>query len=149
MYNLIYLFTSWVAHVHYTILSWNDNQEIPLTDKQLHFIVIGIVGMLMLFVVHPLFTWLAKKHHVLIISWIYVFTCILVLTFAIEIGQGYTGTGVMDASDMMSGILGFLLMFAVFAAVRGVILFIIKAIKKRKKRLAAAARRTLIYPKDY
>jgi len=33
--------------------------------------------------VYPVFKWLAKRNHVMVIAWIYVFTLIIVITFAI------------------------------------------------------------------
>ena len=54
---------------------------------------------------------------------------IIVLTFAIEIGQKVSHTGAMDFADIVFGVMGFVLMFAVFAAIRGIILGIIKLIR--------------------
>ena len=51
--------------------------------------------MSLLFVIYPLFALLAKNH-ILVVAWLYVFTLMVVMAFAIEIGQGYTGTGVME-----------------------------------------------------
>ena len=76
--------------------------------------------MAMIFVIYPLFKWLARKNHVMVISWIYVFTLIIVITFAIEIGQRVTNTGVMEFADIMFGVLGFICMFFVFAFIRGI-----------------------------
>ena len=111
------------------ILSQNDAYEANLTDKQLHFIVIGIIGMAMIFIIHPLFTLLAKTNHVLVISWIYVFTLIVLLTFAIEIGQKISHSGVMDFQDIVFGVWGFMLMFLIFALLRGIIIGIIHLIR--------------------
>jgi len=83
----------------------------------------------MIFVVQPIFTLLAKTGHVLAISWIYVFTLILLLTFAIEIEQKITGSGVMDFDDMLFGVWGFMLMFLVYAVIRGIIIGIYHLIK--------------------
>lgn len=124
MKEFLYAIVELIAQIHNKILSLNDKYEYLLDDKQLHFLVIGIAGMIMLFVVYPLFKWLSKKH-VLVIAWIYVFTVIIVLTFAIEIGQKVTGTGNMEFADIASGILGFMVMFILFAIIRWIILMII------------------------
>ena len=55
----------------------------------------------------------------MVITWLYVFTVVIVLAFAIEIGQWYTGTGSMDSEDIAYGIMGFLVMFFIFAVLRG------------------------------
>ena len=65
-----------------------------------------------------------SRRHVLVIAWIYVITVLVVFSFAIEIGQGFTGTGNMDLEDVISGLAGFMLLFLLFAAVRGLILFL-------------------------
>lgn len=61
-----------------------------------------------------------KHNHVMVISWLYVFTVILVITFAIEIGQKVTGTGAMEFADIVFGVVGFLAMFLIFALIRGI-----------------------------
>lgn len=109
-----------IAKIHNYILHLNDKFEYNFSDKDLHFLVIGLLGMAMIFVVYPVFKWLASKKHIMVIAWIYVFTLILVITFAIEIGQKISNTGSMELADIILGVMGFIVMFAVFAAVRGI-----------------------------
>ena len=130
MYEIIYKFTTIVARIHDRILSINDSGGYYFDDKQLHFITMGLFGMLLIFVIYPIFKLLARTGHTMIITWIYVFTLILVLAFAIEIGQWYTGTGVMDSKDLAYGITGFLVMFLIFAIVRGTYLGIKQLVRK-------------------
>jgi hypothetical protein len=59
-----------------------------------------------------------------------VFTLMVVITFAIEIGQKITNTGTMEFADIVFGLGGFLAMFAVFEAVRLLIHLICYLIKK-------------------
>ena len=119
MWEIIYTFTTWVARVHESVLRINDAGGWYFDDKQLHFIVFGIFGMMLIFVLYPLFKLLARYDHTMVITWLYVFTVILVLAFAIEVGQWYTGTGVMESQDIAYGITGFLVMFFIFAVLRG------------------------------
>ncbi len=70
---------------------------------------------------YPLFKALVRHEKALTITWIYVFTVLIVITFAIEIGQGFTHTGTMDFDDIVSGIFGFVIFFAIFALIRGII----------------------------
>ena len=128
--TILYYVVRILAKAHTEILRLNDRFELALSDKMLHFLVIGVLGMLIVFVIHPLFTQLAKHDHVLVITWVYVFTLILVLTFAIEIGQGYTGQGTMDFEDIVFGIGGFILLFLVFAVIRGFVRFMGRVIRK-------------------
>lgn len=134
MRELIYRAIYWVADIHQDIINMNNQNGYYFNDKQLHFIVIGIVGMIGIFVCYPLFKLLAKYNHEMVIAFMYVFTLVLVITFAIEIGQWYSGTGRMESEDMVYGISGFLVMFVIFAVLRGLFLAIRKLVGKDEER---------------
>lgn len=131
MGRILYWLVEQVARVHSYLLRMNDAYEYDFSDKQLHFLIIGVLGMALIFVVYPLFKWLARHNHVMVISWIYVFTVVLVVAFAIEIGQRITHTGNMEFADIVFGVLGFIIMFLVFSAVRGFYHIIQWVIRKR------------------
>ncbi len=133
MESFVYGIIKIITAIHNSIMTWNDSFETVFTDKELHFWVIGILGMVLLFVVFPLFKLLSRRH-VLVIAWVYVFTLMVVVTFAIEIGQGFTHTGTMDFADIVSGLTGFMVLFIIFAVVRAIILGIIHLFKPRKKK---------------
>ena len=120
MGRFLYWIVGQVARVHNYLLKLNDAYEYNFSDKELHFLIIGALGMAMIFAVHPVFKWLVKHNHIMVISWIYVFTLIIVITFAIEIGQRVTHTGTMDFKDIVCGVFGFISMFLVFSVVRGI-----------------------------
>ena len=130
--ELLYQAVNWIATVHDKISQMNNQFEGTLSDKQMHFLVIGILGILLIFIIHPLFRHLSKTNHVMVISWIYVFTLILVITFSIEIGQRLTGTGDMEFADIVSGIGGFIFMFAIFALIRAAAIGIIRLIRRNQ-----------------
>lgn len=121
MVRFLYYMVSGISRIHDKLLQINDTSALFLTDKQLHFAVMGLVGMGLLLVIYPLFLALSKRH-VLTIAWIYVFTVMVVLSFAIEIGQGITDTGNMDLEDVISGLAGFMLLFFIFAVLRMIFL---------------------------
>lgn len=131
--QLLYYIVELIARIHTKILSVNDTFEYNFTDKQLHFIVIGILGMALIFTIYPIFKWLAKQDHVMVIAWFYVFTVIIVITFAIEIGQKVTGTGAMEFADIVFGIVGFIVMFLIFAMIRMIYKGIRQVIRERKQ----------------
>ena len=79
------------------------------------------------------FKWLEKHDHVMVIAWIYVLTLIIVITFAIEIGQKVTGTGNMEFADIVMGVFGFIVMFLVFSVVRGIYKLIRNLIRGDRK----------------
>jgi len=130
MKEFLYLIIEIVAEFHTKLMSLNDAYEYNFTDKELHFIVIGVIGMALIFVVYPIFKWLANRDHIMTITWIYVFTLIIVLTFAIEIGQKVSNTGVMEFADIMFGVVGFLAMYVVFAVIREIFHWIVGLFKR-------------------
>ena len=113
MTRLIYMFIRLITELHTKLLSINA-RHFDLTDKQLHFLVIGFFGFCMLMVIQPIFKWLIKHHVELLITFFYVFTVVIVVSFAIELGQAYSGTGDMDFYDIASGILGFFAFFGIY-----------------------------------
>lgn len=126
MKELLYWIVGWITKIHNYLLQLNDAYEYNFTDKELHFLVIGILGMVFIFVIYPVFKWLADRGHVMTITFIYAFTLIIVITFAIEIGQKVTNTGNMEFADIVMGVFGFVIMYTVFALIR----YICKAIVK-------------------
>lgn len=107
-----------MAKIHDWILSLNDRFPTVLSDKQMHFWTIGILGMLLFFLIHPIFKALAKRGHIIVVSWFYIFTMIIGITFAIEIGQQVTHTGSMEFADIVFGVAGFITLFGIFALIR-------------------------------
>ena len=129
MKEFLYMIVGWIAEIHSYLMRFNDSYEYNFSDKELHFIVIGLLGMAFVFIVYPVFKWLAKHNHVMVIAWIYVFTLILVIAFAIEIGQKVTNTGAMEFADIVFGVVGFIVMFFIFSIVREIYHLICRLIK--------------------
>ena len=122
----------WVARVHESIISINDDGQYNMSFKQLQFWVVGIFGMLLILLIQPVFKGLADNGHTLVITWIYVFTVVMVITFAVEIGQWYSGTGVMESADIAYGVTGILVLFFIYAMVRATVLTIWRMVKSNK-----------------
>ena len=133
MKQLLYTLVMLIARIHDWILLLNDRFEVQFSDKELHFWVIGLLGLGIFLLVHPLFRKLAEKNRIRSISWIYTFTIIVVVTFAIEIGQYVTGTGQMEFADIASGLLGFFAIFAIYAAIYGIKRLFLRLKDKWKK----------------
>lgn len=134
MKEILYDIMEWIAQCHNYLLRLNDAYEYNFSDKQLHFLVIGCIGMVVLLITYPVFRLLAKHKMYLTITGIYSFTVIIVLTFAIEIGQRLSHTGTMEFADIMYGVLGFLTIFGAAAIAKGVyhlIKYIIKYIRRK------------------
>ncbi|MDO5377354.1 MAG: hypothetical protein Q4G52_03370 [Clostridia bacterium] len=122
-----------MAQVHDFLMRLNDGFELEFGDKDMHFIIMALLGMLLFFVVHFIFKRLAKWS-VTAISFIYVFTVMTVLGFAIEIGQKISGTGEMDFADVVAGLYGVLLFFAVYTVYRLLVMLCGWGIRRVKER---------------
>lgn len=121
--SILYEMTMIAAQIHESILHLNDNFELALGDKELHFLVMFALGMMLFFAVHFVFKRLAKWS-ITAISFIYVFTVMTGLGFAIEIGQKITGTGEMDFRDIVAGLYGVLLFFTIYTVYRVAVILI-------------------------
>lgn len=129
---ILYEGTMVVAQIHESLMHLNDNFELYFGDKEMHFIVMAVLGMILFFMVHFVFKRLAKWS-ITAISFIYVFTVMTVLGLAIEIGQKITGTGDMDFRDVVAGLYGVLAFFAVYTVYRLIVLLVRHLMRGRKK----------------
>ena len=116
MFKYLRVLVGWMARAHDYIMTLNDSFETNFSDKELHFLVIGAAGLALIMLIYPLFKWLANRNRVLAITWIYVLTVLVVMTFAIEIGQYITGTGSMEFGDIVAGMGGFFAVTVVICA---------------------------------
>lgn len=107
-----------------------------MTDKELHFWVIGIIGILTYFIVYFCFKIIEKmKWSITILSFVYTFTVMVVLVFAIELQQAITNRGNMEFADAIAGLWGFFVFFIVYAIIVFIGYTIVKFAKgKGKKR---------------
>lgn len=147
MSKYLHILLAWMARAHDYIMTLNDSFETHFSDKELHFLVIGAAGLMLIMLVYPVFKWLANRNRVLAITWIYVLTVLLVVTFAIEIGQRFTGTGSMDFGDIVAGMGGF---FAVTAVIC-VLHFLTWTVRSlfRLGRKSAKRQRGIQYEEEY
>ncbi|WGD58791.1 hypothetical protein P5664_14975 [Bacillus subtilis] len=110
MKELAILITEMVNQFHDAFISLCGIFGIHLTDKEMHFWVIGIFGIFFFGVTHAVFTWLSKWS-MTALSFIYTVTVIIVIVFAIEIQQKVTGRGNMEFLDATEGFLVFFMFF--------------------------------------
>lgn len=61
MTKFLYMIVGLIAKIHTFILGINDTYEYALNDKQLHFLVIGFLGIALIFLVYPVFKYLANR----------------------------------------------------------------------------------------
>lgn len=124
MIEVLKWFINKVNEIHHWILSLNDNYSWALSDKNLHFIIFGLLSLAFFIGINFMFKRLAKIS-INVLSFIYTFTVMFALALAIEFGQRYTQQGVMDFDDVLYGIYGFIAFFIIYQLV----LWIIKSIK--------------------
>jgi len=126
------IMTDIVNYLHDKLVHLTQRLGLHFNDKQLHFLVIGILGMILFILVNKLFKYLVQ-YSLTAISFIYTFTVLVVFVFAIEIEQKLTGRGHMDFQDIVNGLWGFLVAFAIYL---GIIIFVhlLKVYKNSKTR---------------
>jgi len=131
MKDVILFLAKIVDTFHDLFLYLSEAFGLGLTDKELHFWIVGFFGFLSFLLVHIAFRFLSKWS-ITAISFIYTFTMVLVFVFAVEIQQGITGSGNMEFDDAAIGVVGFFVFFGVYILIRGIALGIKKFHYRRK-----------------
>lgn len=109
--------------------------SVRMTDKDLHFWVMGIIGIIVFLLVYVFFKVIEKmKFSTTILAFIYTFTMMVVFVFAIEIQQAITNRGNMEFADAAMGLWGFLVFFFIYAVVIGFFYGVVRAIKKTRRK---------------
>ncbi len=132
MGEFIKLIVAIVNGLHDMLIDIMSGLGFTVTDKELHFWVIGLMGMGGFVVVQFLFR-ILSKWSITAISFIYTMTVLLVIVFAIEIQQKITGRGNMEFADAVIGLQGFLVLFLIYLAFR----FMLIGIKRLYKSLTS------------
>lgn len=131
MVNILKIISSITNNIHDFLITFFKVMGYNMTDKQLHYLIIGIIGIIIFLFTNLLFKYLAK-YSITAISFIYTFTVMVVFVFAIEIEQKVTGRGVMDFKDITAGLWGFIEFFGVYLLIKLVVLLIKKGYSKFK-----------------
>ncbi|OEH94207.1 hypothetical protein BFG57_09145 [Bacillus solimangrovi] len=116
MEEVIKLLANVVNNLHDLFVMLTKRFGLALTDKELHFWLMGILGIGIFFVVHLLFKRMSRWS-ITSISFIYTFTVMVVIVFAIEIQQKITNRGNMEFEDAIAGLWGFIVLFLIYVAV--------------------------------
>ena len=128
MKEFILILAEIINSIHDIIGDISKSSGLEINDKDLHLWVFGLIGIISFFIVHFVFKTLSK-YSITAISFIYTFTIMLVLVFAIEIQQKITGRGKMEFDDAVISLWGFLLFFAGFLLLKGLTLLIKRLVK--------------------
>lgn len=133
MVELLKLTASFVNDLHDHVLDIVEIAGYALDDKQLHFIFMAVIGIIIFGCTQILFKWLAK-YSITAISFIYSFTVMIVIVFAIEIQQKITNRGNMEFADIAYGMYGFFYVFAIYLVIKIIVMLIKDYIKRSKKK---------------
>ncbi|MFB5193697.1 hypothetical protein ACE198_02100 [Neobacillus sp. KR4-4] len=134
--DIILMLTELLNNIHDFIqLYTNDYLNLGLDDKDLHFWIMGIIGILVFGVV-LIFSKIVSKMRfgITILSFLYTFTFMVVLVFAIEIQQAITNRGNMEFQDAIVGLWGYVVFFIAFAAIAWVFLLAKRFLNKLFKK---------------
>lgn len=105
--------------------------KLQLTDKDLHFWIMGLIGIsVFLFVLLVSKVIMKIPFGIAILSFIFTTTFMFVLVFSIEIQQALTNRGNMEFEDAVVGLLGFFAFFLLFVAVSFIFFFAKRLLKK-------------------
>lgn len=106
-----------INNIHDLVVDIVSVGSFPITDKQLHFISMAIIGISIFAITHFTFKKLAK-YSITAISFIYTFTVMIVVVFAIEIQQKLTNRGNMEFGDIVYGLYGFIYVFLIYLFIK-------------------------------
>jgi hypothetical protein len=135
MKEIILLLAELVNNTHDVIEELSHLLGLTMTDKELHLWVLGIIGIISFFFVQFFFKLLAKWS-ITAISFIYTFTVMIVLVFAIEIQQKITGRGNMEFIDAVIGLWGFIIFFGIYLLIK-IFIYGVKKLNKKFKTKAS------------
>lgn len=131
MVTLLRKLSELITFFHRYLVQMFDSLGFQFTDKELHFIVIGIIGFLIFIISTKLFKWLAK-YSIQLVSLVFTVTVLVVIVFAIEIQQKVSGSGNMEFLDVVYGLWGFVLIFGIYLIGWTLYYFIRKWIQQSK-----------------
>lgn len=136
MREIIILLTNFINDMH-DFINYIVNYvfQLNLTDKDLHFWVMGIIGFTIFIFVLLISNYISQlPYGITILSFLYTFTFMVVLVFAIEIQQAITNRGAMEFEDAVIGLWGFLVFFFWFVIASSVFIYIRRLFMKLKRR---------------
>ncbi|NMA51777.1 MAG: hypothetical protein GX949_02050 [Peptococcaceae bacterium] len=118
-----------INYLHDLVVDLSDLLGLGLTDKELHFWLMGLIGIAIFVVTDVIFKYVGRWH-ISVISFIYTFTVLLVIAFGLEIEQKITGRGAMEFADVVAGLWGFIVVFSAFMVIKAILYLTKRLIKK-------------------
>jgi hypothetical protein len=114
-----------INNLHDMFIVLASDLGFTLTDKDLHFWIMGIIGITVFFFVYFVSKILSKlKFGITALAFFYTLTFMVVLVFAIEIQQAITNRGQMEFIDAIVGLWGYIVFFFIYIGFAAIILLI-------------------------
>ncbi|MGM0829385.1 MAG: hypothetical protein ACQEWF_17300 [Bacillota bacterium] len=114
-----------INNLHDMFIVLASDLGFTLTDKDLHFWIMGIIGISVFFFVYFVSKILSKlKFGITALAFFYTLTFMFVLVFAIEIQQAITNRGQMEFIDAIVGLWGYIVFFFIYIGFAAIILLI-------------------------
>ena len=135
MESVLILVSGFINFLHDFILGVMEQSGTAISDKELHFLIFGLIGMIIFFCSHAAFKFL-QRWGIGLISFIFTGIVLTVLAVGIEIEQYITRQGSMETLDVLAGVAGFLVFFLAYCVILIIwrlILTLVKTIGKRKR----------------
>ncbi|MGM0854925.1 MAG: hypothetical protein ACQEWI_20340 [Bacillota bacterium] len=127
-----------INNLHDMFIVLASDLGFTLTDKDLHFWIMGIIGISVFFFVYIASKILSKlKFGITALAFFYTLTFMFVLVFAIEIQQAITNRGQMEFIDAIVGLWGYIVFFLIyigFAAITLLIKFFYRKLSRNKEK---------------
>lgn len=120
--------TLFMNTIHDLIVVAVSKLGFTINDKMIHFFFIGVIGVILFILIDLIFKSLVK-FGVSVLSFIYTFSIIIVVSFVIEIQQKITGAGNMEFGDILYGLYGFLLFLLILILLRLIKSFYIRNLR--------------------
>ncbi len=102
-----------INFLHDLIVGMMRQSGTAISDKELHFWVIGLIGMIIFFSSYAAFKYL-QRWGIGAVSLVFTVIIVTILAVGIEVEQYITGGGRMETFDVLAGVAGFLALFLVY-----------------------------------
>src|SRR4051794_6798969 len=117
------------------IVILNDILGLQMTDKDMHFWIMGFIGIFTFACVFVISKWLSKfTFGIQLIAFLYTLTFMFVLVFAIEIQHAITNRVNMEFIDAIIGMWRFIALFLVYVGIVASFMIIKLIIGKFKRK---------------
>lgn len=131
MVEILVQVANMVNDLHDFIWALSRQLGLPFNDKDLHFWVIGLLGVFFFIFIDNLVRRLAK-YNISLVSFIFTFTILVILVLSLEVQQKIMGRGDMELQDIVSSLWGFLVLFGFYLVYRLVVNSWMRSKRKHK-----------------